>query len=179
MEDSIIFYKMRLVNANFHGRVSSLNAIHWDDYVLLHATKPRLLKKTIPDKGIILLFPSSGKFRAMGGNMTPLTVQENIPVDADGVRFQGATFTGSASKRLNLIHLHHLLTTSYKCFYEPELFNALTIYLPDNGGIVNFFASGKYVAMGSAPTSKFIYYICKILTINKHATTTTREHHPL
>lgn len=149
------FIKMKLVNANFHGALN-MDMVNLEEYIF-HPGRPTFYKKTSSD-GTILVFPS-GKFRAMGKNMTPAFIMDNLPVSGK-ILFQGATYSGAFNKRLNLLQLSEKI--KYRTMYEPELFNSLSIYLPDGGGIINLFPSGKYVCMGSAPQNKFAYYIYKI-----------------
>ena len=114
--------------------------------------------------GVILVFPTSGKFRAMGPGITPEIIAEELGGCVVNILFQGATYCGRIGKgTINLSKLSTILP--YKTMLEPELFHALTIYLPEGGSIINIFSSGKFIAMGSSSIHTFNSIIYKISNI--------------
>lgn len=112
-----------------------------------------IMKK--PGVGTIMVF-TSGKFRAMGRNITKEYIHSIIPVIGD-IIIQSKTFVGDLGRSVNLVDMDHL---PFKMYYEAELIGYRTIYMDNfNGPAINVFSTGKIIALGNKSKQDFENFI--------------------
>ena len=90
-------------------------------------------------KGTLLVF-RTGKFRAMGKNMSPVWIN-NLDVTIYQCLPQSMTITYDLCREVNL---NKLRTVKY---YKPELFNGMKI-MHDSSFMINVFSSDGVLLLG-------------------------------
>lgn len=135
---------MLLVNTVIRGRLHRQQFINKYSHKLkIYRTKPRMIMLKVENIGSILVF-STGKFRAMGRCISTNWIYSlNIPIYE--CIFQTSTYTHDLTTPIILRNID--IPSHWKHFWEPELFNCMTIYYP-NGPTINLFGSGKIVFLG-------------------------------
>jgi len=140
---------MEIVNINYRGCLN--HAIDLQDLVkefsnsVYYPIRPRMVR--IKDDKATILFFNSGKFRVMGckslSNAITCVQKYTDQIKNPKLKLQSMT----AKMKLNHDVNVYKLAEKVKCFYEPELFPAVTItkYKPI---IVNVFKSGSVIVCG-------------------------------
>jgi len=140
---------MQIVNINYRGYLNRTIDLH-DFYKKFsnstyYPLRPHMVR--IKDENATILFFNSGKFRVMGCNSLK-NAKTSIQKYSDQ-SFNPKLKVQSMTAKMKLKHEVNVykLSEKIKCFYEPELFPAVTItkYSPV---IVNVFKSGTVIVCG-------------------------------
>lgn len=162
---------LRCVNRVYHGRLRLLTGSimlqeEAEHFTRLNIKRGRSLmyhmrKRVYPERGTVMVFPRSMKFRAMGSRMNRLWLLRHL---MDGgciqeIHLQTATWVAQMFKPGEINIWKDSTFAAYKTLCEPELFpSSRLITLPEGGGKINLFASGKAICMGKRFTKRHSVY---------------------
>jgi len=134
--------EIRKVNRVYRGRLSSKQKSFKGFHVI--PTNPHILKRVFPNRGTVLVFPTTMRYRAMGKRVSKRWLCSKLKVKS--VHFQSVTWVANMGRAIPVDD--DSCFTEFKSLCEPELFPCSRLITINEGTKINMFHSGKCICLG-------------------------------